>query len=410
MCGPATIPITRASTLKCPSASISCAATFSWPAVSGRAASSVERVSLAASGQLPDEVGRVGDLAAVAALRRELLGLDGLGRPARDARARPRPGPRRGRSSSGTCSGSGSRLGSVPAPGGALRRRDPGSARRPTRSSRRPWRASSWPPAWAWASRTRASRRTPRAARPARAWSARASPGRRPRAGAACGTAPRSSRVVEETESDVALITPATDAPVSSSTPAMNRKIARMCAPTVPASVVTTQSKRLPHHAAAGLDPRRVPPVGRVAARADRVPPRGRAWRRRRRRSRRSGTAAPPAGPGAASGSRPPRPARPAPGSARRRAASAGPRPPASRRARRPSRSRRERRRTGRAPTRPSPIRSSWRCSSVGRWRLGRGAARCGARPACGQRLLLGGHLARPPSTRRPQALLAGGN
>ena len=36
--------------------------------------------------QLPDEVGRVGDLAAVAALRREVGGIDGLGRAARDAR------------------------------------------------------------------------------------------------------------------------------------------------------------------------------------------------------------------------------------------------------------------------------------------------------------------------------------
>ena len=36
-------------------------------------------------GQLPDEVGRVGDLGPVAALRRELLGLGGLRRPARDA-------------------------------------------------------------------------------------------------------------------------------------------------------------------------------------------------------------------------------------------------------------------------------------------------------------------------------------
>ena len=50
MCGPATMPTTRASTLKWPSASSNCAATFSCPAVSGRAASSLERVSFAASG------------------------------------------------------------------------------------------------------------------------------------------------------------------------------------------------------------------------------------------------------------------------------------------------------------------------------------------------------------------------
>ena len=50
MCGPATMPITRASTPKWPSASISCAATFSCPAVSGRAASAVERVRKRGSG------------------------------------------------------------------------------------------------------------------------------------------------------------------------------------------------------------------------------------------------------------------------------------------------------------------------------------------------------------------------
>ena len=59
-------------------------------------------------------------------------------------------------------------------------------------------------------------------------------------------TASRTSRVVLETDVDVALITPATDAPVSSSTPARKRKTARMWAPIVPASVVTTQSRVSP--------------------------------------------------------------------------------------------------------------------------------------------------------------------
>src|SRR3954467_14451167 len=90
MCGPATMPITRASILKCARVSISCAATFSWPAVSGRDASSEERTSLAGAGspptkrgrRRPDEVGRVGDVAAVAPLRREIGGIDRLGRTA----------------------------------------------------------------------------------------------------------------------------------------------------------------------------------------------------------------------------------------------------------------------------------------------------------------------------------------
>jgi hypothetical protein len=59
-------------------------------------------------------------------------------------------------------------------------------------------------------------------------------------------TASRISRVVVETESEVALITPATDAPVSRRTPAMNRKTVRMWAPIVPARVVTTQSSVSP--------------------------------------------------------------------------------------------------------------------------------------------------------------------
>ena len=72
MCGPATLPITRASTPKWPSASTSWAAIFSCPAVSGRAASSEERFERAGVRHRPLEVGRVGDRRPVAALRREI--------------------------------------------------------------------------------------------------------------------------------------------------------------------------------------------------------------------------------------------------------------------------------------------------------------------------------------------------
>ena len=57
MCGPATLPITRASTPKCPSASTSWAAVFSWPAVSGRDASSDERFSDSGSGTVHSKSG-----------------------------------------------------------------------------------------------------------------------------------------------------------------------------------------------------------------------------------------------------------------------------------------------------------------------------------------------------------------
>ena len=59
-------------------------------------------------------------------------------------------------------------------------------------------------------------------------------------------TAVFTSREVDVTESDANLITLATDAPVSSSTAATNRKIARMCAPMLPASVSTPQSSVSP--------------------------------------------------------------------------------------------------------------------------------------------------------------------
>ena len=49
------------------------------------------------------------------------------------------------------------------------------------------------------------------------------------------------SRVVVDTELVVAFTTPATDAPVSSSTPARNRNTATMCAPTVPTALEINQ-------------------------------------------------------------------------------------------------------------------------------------------------------------------------
>ena len=57
MCGPATIPITFACTPKCPSASISAAAVFSWPAVSGRLASALERLRKRGSGTIHSKSG-----------------------------------------------------------------------------------------------------------------------------------------------------------------------------------------------------------------------------------------------------------------------------------------------------------------------------------------------------------------
>ena len=53
-------------------------------------------------------------------------------------------------------------------------------------------------------------------------------------------TAVRTSRVVLANESVVALITPAIDAPVSRSTAAASRKIAIVCAPSVPRKVEVT--------------------------------------------------------------------------------------------------------------------------------------------------------------------------
>ena len=82
MCGPATVPITFACTPKWPSASTRLVAVRSWPAVSGRVCSPRRaRQQPARVGQLPDEVGVVGDGAAQPALRRELRGVG-----ARDAR------------------------------------------------------------------------------------------------------------------------------------------------------------------------------------------------------------------------------------------------------------------------------------------------------------------------------------
>jgi hypothetical protein len=90
-------------------------------------------------------------------------------------------------------------------------------------------------------------------------------------------TAVRSSRVVVDTESDVNLITPATDAPVSSSTAARNRKTARMCAPTLPAADSTAQSSVSPTMPPRALTqspshhPGRSPPGPTVPAESPRV-------------------------------------------------------------------------------------------------------------------------------------------
>ena len=78
-------------------------------------------------------------------------------------------------------------------------------------------------------------------------------------------TAARMSRVVVETESVVALTTPATEAPVSSSTAARNRKTATMWAPTVPSAVEAPQYRPSPT----------TPPRGRTHSGSQRtsVPP-----------------------------------------------------------------------------------------------------------------------------------------
>ena len=217
--------------------------------------------------ELPDEVGRVGDVAAVAALRRELLGRDRLRGPALDAvlvlgRVLGEPGSASG---SGRCDSScrarhGLGLGLRFAPSSR-------AARAVRRARARPLDLRELTP------RTRAAPRTPAGAwSRARAWSARASVqlavgvrGRR----FLVVTAVRSSRVVVETDCDVYLITPATDAPVSSSTPARKRNTARMCAPTVPASVVTTHASVSPTIPPRVLTHVGVPPVRARAVRAD---------------------------------------------------------------------------------------------------------------------------------------------
>ena len=72
-------------------------------------------------------------------------------------------------------------------------------------------------------------------------------------------TAVRTSRVVLANESVVALMTPAIDAPVSRSVAAARRKIAIVCAPSVPRKVRGDVVEPLPRQAAARLDPLGVP-------------------------------------------------------------------------------------------------------------------------------------------------------
>ena len=66
-------------------------------------------------------------------------------------------------------------------------------------------------------------------------------------------TAVRTSRVVVEIESLVALTTPAIEAPVSSSTAAVKRKIAIVCAPRSPSAVETAQYSPSPTMPPRGL-------------------------------------------------------------------------------------------------------------------------------------------------------------
>ena len=95
MCGPVTRPITFASIPKWPSVSSSVRATCSWPAVSGLAASPVERVRNRARGHPPHEVRVVGDRGAVAALRASGRRADLLAGPSRAPSSPSAPGSAR---------------------------------------------------------------------------------------------------------------------------------------------------------------------------------------------------------------------------------------------------------------------------------------------------------------------------
>ncbi len=83
MCGPATVPITRASTPKWPSASTSWAADLLLAGGVGARRLAGGALEEARVGDAPLEVGRVGDRRAVAALRGEVVGVDRPRSPAR---------------------------------------------------------------------------------------------------------------------------------------------------------------------------------------------------------------------------------------------------------------------------------------------------------------------------------------
>ena len=214
----------------------------------------------------PLEVRRLGDLGAVAALRRELLRVD---RRPRDARL--------------------VRLGVLRRAVGSLRRPAPARARAPARRPRWPARRRD-PDSGPRRTRTILGlRRGPRDPRLARLQRRPA-----PRSGAA---RERMSRVVDDIDVVVAFTTPAIDAPVSSSTAARNRNTATMCAPIAPSAVETPQYRPSPI----------TPPRGRTqsASQCTAVPPgpeAERPGRQRRARARRTGTA-PPARNGRTAGS-----------------------------------------------------------------------------------------------------------
>ena len=221
MCGPVVMPITLASMPKWPSASSSPAATRSWPAVSGRTCSAVERVSSARLGRRQGNDGILGHRGAVAALRRELLRIGRLRR--RDGRvgssssalelldrvvaprARPRSRRTAGRLEARRARSRAPRHGSRGSPARGRRARAARSAGGGRRAARRPLRR---PP------RRRA--RPPRASAP---------PRRR-------GSPRRASRRE------------------SSSRPARPRNTARISAPVVPSSCAATQQLGLADDAA----------------------------------------------------------------------------------------------------------------------------------------------------------------
>ena len=252
------MPITPApSMLKCPSASISWAATFVLAGgIRARPASSVERVSPRGIGQLPDEVGRIGDVAAMAALRRQLLGRDRLRGPARDPGLVPRPDPRPPGLRRVQADVLGLRnLGRVVAVD------CPGSAPRPTRSSRP--RRSLFFSASAWASRGARTRAAPRP--PALHAHARGALQRRQVLGRPppLGVPPRLELARRRGDRIRRELDHARDRRAGQKQHGGDEQEHGGDVPrTLPASVFTTQSSVSPIIPPRGLDPLGVPPLG----------------------------------------------------------------------------------------------------------------------------------------------------